>query len=133
MVRKVVHFFDRLEDKVRARLSRHPVLYALVGGVGIVLFWRGVWHTADYFTVLNGPISIVLSSILLLISGLFVSFFIGDRVIISGIKQEKKLDEKTADELAQEVSKLDRIESKLEEMDQDLHALRRPRGRRRTR
>lgn len=129
MVRKVVHFFDKLEDKVRSRLSRSPILYALIGGVGIVLFWRGVWDTADYFTVLNGPISIVISITLLLMSGLFVSFFIGDHVIISGIKQEKKVVDQTEEELAEDSDKLDRITKKLEEMDDDLHDLKKRRRR----
>ena len=125
MVRKMVRFFDKLEDKVRLRLSRQPIVYALVGGVGIVLFWKGVWETAEYFVILNGPISIVISVILLLMSGLFVSFFIGDQVIISGIKREKKIAEKTEEEVEQESSKLDTITARLEEMDQDLHELKR--------
>lgn len=124
-----MHFFDKLEDKVRSRLSRSPILYALIGGVGIVLFWRGVWDTADYFTVLNGPISIVISITLLLMSGLFVSFFIGDHVIISGIKQEKKVVDQTEEELAEDSGKLDKIALKLEEMDHDLHDLKKRRRR----
>ena len=47
LTRKIVRFFDKLEDKIRGRLSHHPIFYALVGGIGVVLFWRGVWHTAD--------------------------------------------------------------------------------------
>jgi hypothetical protein len=37
--------------------------------------------------------------ILTLITGLFISFFIGDSIIISGINQEKRIDEKTEEEI----------------------------------
>lgn len=89
--RKVVHFFDRLEDKVRARLSRHPITYAFLGGIGIVLFWKGVWETAEYIPALHGIPSILLGLALLLPTGLFVSFFIGDNIILSGYRHEKKM------------------------------------------
>ena len=57
MPKKVLNFFDKLEDKTRAGLSRVPFLYALLGGIGVVLFWRGVWHIADDFS-LNSFISL---------------------------------------------------------------------------
>jgi hypothetical protein len=41
MTRNILAFFDKLEDKTRAKLSRVPLLYAFLGGIGIVLFWRG--------------------------------------------------------------------------------------------
>ena len=50
MTKNIVKFFDKLEDKTRAMLSRMPILYAFVGGIGVVLFWRGVWHTTDFLT-----------------------------------------------------------------------------------
>ena len=53
-------FFDRLEDKIRARLSRAPILYALIGAVGIILMWKGVEETAGIFPVLYGPASFFL-------------------------------------------------------------------------
>ncbi|MEK7553443.1 MAG: hypothetical protein AAB504_02045 [Patescibacteria group bacterium] len=98
MTCKIIKFFDKLEDKVRARLSHYPILYALVGGVGIVLFWRGVWHVADDMG-LGSWTSIIISLILLLMTGLFVSFFIGHYIIFSGLKQEKKIEEKEEEEI----------------------------------
>ena len=67
-----------------------------------MIFWRGVWHTADALEKSNdssgllailfsGPVSLVISMAILLLTGLFVSVFIGDKIIISGLKQEKKL------------------------------------------
>mgnify|MGYP001577278569 CR=1 FL=1 len=95
-------FFDKLEDRIRLALSHRPILYAFVGGVGVVLFWRGVWHTADLFPILTGPVSILISILILLATGLFVSFFVGDDIIIAGLKEEKKISDKTEEEIKKE-------------------------------
>lgn len=118
----VYHIFDKLEDHIRGTLSRHPFIYTFVGGTGIVLFWRGVWHTADYLESLGGWYTIVFSSIgsmilgviILLATGLFVSMFIGDSIIISGIKKEKKVIEKEIEEVGSEIKKeIDEAEEEL--------------------
>ena len=114
-------FFDRLEDRIRMRLSRYPVLYSFIGGVGIVLFWRGVWHTADLFPFMTGPVSVAISVVLLLLTGLFVSFFVGDAIVMSGIQGEKKLIEKTESELKHEASLLKHVE---DEVTEERHLLR---------
>lgn len=105
-----VKFFDHLEDKARERLSRAPILYAIIGGVFVVLFWRGVWLMADILEAQGGawafwfsaPISLLVSVAVLLLTGLFVSFFIANRVILTGLKHEKKLAEKTEKEIVEE-------------------------------
>lgn len=114
------HFFDKLEDRIRAVLSQHNILYAFIGGVSIVLFWRGVWHTADTIPFLTGPVSIVISVTVLLLTGLFVSFFIGDKIIISGIKREKRLDEKVASEIKTELDILSDIQKQLRDIEKEL-------------
>ncbi len=122
MIRKVASFFDRLEDKIRARLSRAPILYALIGAVGIILMWKGVEETAGIFPVLYGPASFFLGVFILLVSGLLVSFFIGDSIIISGFKREKKFADKTEKEiLAAEKSDTAEILAKLNHIEHDLH------------
>lgn len=123
MVRIIVKFFDRLEDKVRAALSRRPIIYTFIGAVAIVLFWRGVWMTADMFDFMTGPISILLSVILLLLTGLFVSFFIGDRLLISGLKQEKKLAEKTELEIRTETDLINEIKNRLEKIEKNIEEI----------
>jgi hypothetical protein len=125
-------FFDKLEDKIRARLSRHPILYTFIGGFGVVLFWRGVWHTGDMLEaqggvlgiIFSGPGNIVLSVVVLLMTGLFVSFFVGDVIILSGLKHEKKMVEKNEEELVKEEESIThieadmlRLESKIEELE----------------
>lgn len=120
---KIVTFFDKLEDKIRIRLSHRPILYAIIGGVGIVLFWKGVWETAENFPALHGPGSIILGTIILLLSGLMVSFFIGDSIIISGLKKEKKLFDKTEAEIAREQGKVDYIVTELEHIEKELEEI----------
>ena len=116
---------DKLEDHVRGFLSHYPIIYALVGATGVVIFWRGVWHTADYLMLMavsgnkgissvdlnlgvwwDGPLSIAIGSIVLLMTGVFVSNFIGNEIIISGLKGEKKIAEKTEKEVKTEEDRL---------------------------
>lgn len=129
----IINFFDRSEDKIRGKLSHWPIVYAFIGGVGTVLFWRGIWHTADLISVwifypktgrelfssgewLDGPVSFLIGSILLLLVGLFVSHFIGNEIIISGLKREKKLVERAEDEVAAEHVSLFSLERQLKEI-----------------
>jgi low affinity Fe/Cu permease len=124
MFKKVLNFFDKFEDHVRGHLSRYPILYTLIGGVAIVLFWRGVWHTADILQARGGwlgfifyePINLVLVFALLLATGLFVSYFIGDSILISGLRKEKKLHEKTEKDIRDEEATLNDIKQVMNEL-----------------
>ncbi len=128
MIYKVVRYLDKVEDRIRGRLSRYPIIYTFIGGIGIVMFWRGVWISADQLSLilppqyawLDGPISIVASMFILLITGLFVSFFVTDRIILSGLKQEKKLVEKTENELREETDLLAKLNTKMDHIEQDM-------------
>ena len=130
-MRKAIKFFDRLEDKVRGHLSRLPILYAIIGGMTIVVFWRGVWHLADVLEALGGwwavffspDISLIISIIVLLTTGLFVSFFIGDRIILSGLKHEKKVEEKTEAEVREEETMLVHLNTKFEHIAKELEEI----------
>ncbi len=133
MTKAVIKFFDRLEDKTRARLSRAPLLYALIGGIGVVLFWRGVWHTTDFLTlyflgdveftlldIADGPLSFVIGTMILLVTGVYVSAFIGNRLIISGLSGEKKLAEKTEEEIETEEDQIKKMQSTLNKVEQEI-------------
>lgn len=153
MLRRILLFFDRIEDKVRGWLSRRPILYAFIGGTGIVLFWRGIWHTADYFTdryLIGNPresnsidllvpfwwdgfFSLIVGSLLLLITGLLVANFIGTEIIISGIKGEKKTIDRTETEIRKEAAANQMISRELGAIEKELKAIDRKIGRKRNR
>jgi hypothetical protein len=134
----VYRFFDKLEDKIRAKLSHYPILYAFIGGIGVIIFWRGIWHTADFFTEIifsyqlngsvdigslpwwDGPLSVVIGGALLLSTGLFVLGFIGNEVIITGLKGEKKLTEKTEEEVRVETGAIKDIKEEVKEISRHL-------------
>ncbi len=124
----IVYLFDKMEDHIRARLARHPFVYTFIGGAGIVLFWRGVWHVADFFektsvigSQLFSPLgSLMLGVVVLLSTGLFVSAFIGDSIIMSGIRHDKKIIEKTIEDVETEKTDLEKMLLAVNEMQKDL-------------
>jgi hypothetical protein len=125
---KLIKFFDKLEDHVRIGLSHYPLLYSLIAGMGVVLFWRGVWHTADKLEVssrlgslvFSGVGSMVLGILILLITGLLVSTFIGDSIIISGIRKDKKLIEKSTKEIEEDLRIEDSEKDILQKIEQEI-------------
>jgi hypothetical protein len=120
MIKIVIRFFDKLEDRVRGKLSRYPIVYALIGGVGVILFWRGIWHTADYFPALNGPVSTIIGIVILFMTGIFVSAFIGNSLLITGLRGEKKLTEKTKEEVDVEESSIEDIKATMQKIEKEL-------------
>lgn len=114
-MKTILKFFDKFEDVSRTKLSKRPILYAIIGGFCIVLFWRAVWIIADQTPLISNPyVSLFLSISVLLATGLFTAFFIGDSILISGIKGEKKLIEKTDLEIKKEGSALFDIKTEME-------------------
>ncbi|MES2315532.1 MAG: hypothetical protein V4486_02225 [Patescibacteria group bacterium] len=124
---------SKLEQHITAFLSHRPKLYAFVVGVGVVLFWRGIWHTADQihscffigyagcsttdaFTSpwWDGPASFVIGVFILYFTGAFISSFIGNELILSGLRGEKRLSQKTEGEVENEVSAISEIQEALE-------------------
>jgi hypothetical protein len=130
---KFVKFLDRLEDKIRQGLSLVPIFYALLGAISIVLFWRGIWDLADLLHrqydgtfigfIFDPAVSLLISILVLLGTGLFVSFFIGDRIIMSGLKHEKKVEEKTESEVREEEEILEVILRKVDHLTKEVEDL----------
>ena len=125
MIKKIINFFDKFEDKVRGHLSKFPIVYTFIGGIAIVLFWRGVLHTADILMAQGGvlgwifyePINMLIVVVILLATGLFVSYFIGDTILMSGLKGEKKTTERTEKEVKEQEKQIlmEQIEIKAEQ------------------
>lgn len=123
MLRHIINYFDKLEDRIRHRLSRYPIAYALIAGVGVVLFWRGVWDLADLVPGLSPIITIAVSLVIMLLTGTFVSFFIGEQIILTGMRQEKRIDEKTEKEIHDEEIEIKHIDHELHELKYDITAI----------
>jgi hypothetical protein len=134
--------FVKAQQQSHIFLSHRPKLYALIVGVGVVLFWRGTWHTVDNFHAMliqyqttsvidfsahawwDGPLSLIAGCVILYLSGSFISSFIGNELILSGLRTEKKLTEKTESEVQGEFEaiaaikeELDQISEKFEELE----------------
>src|SRR3989344_3124222 len=124
---RIVKFFDKLEDHLRAKLSRRPVLYSLIGGSALVLFWEGVSIIVEHIPPLNtlwgGIILTLVSLSVALLIGIFVSFFVGDTIIISGVNKEKKITERTEEEIHAEAEMIHDMNRKIAEVDTVVKAL----------
>lgn len=131
ILRGIFYFFDKFEDVVRGILAEHPFVYTFIGGTGVVLFWRGIWSTADVVentgtlpALIFSPFgSIVLGVTILLATGLFVSVFVGDSIIMSGIKREKKVVDKTIDDVEEEKSDIQRTLDAVTEIKEEMRVL----------
>ena len=136
----------RIEDRIKIYLSHRPRLYALIVGIGVVLFWRGVWHTTDlihtYLNIFNnnltidsvsspwwdGILSFLVSIVVLHFTGAFTSSFIGNELILSGLRGEKRLTEKAETKIRKEEqvildikTEMQTMTSKIEELEKELH------------
>ncbi len=141
-----MQFLTKLERAIRRRLKRHPLLYAFVAGVGVVLFWRGVWHFADFLALnfisandtttsidwasgLDSALSLVVGGLLLLSTGLFVSELLSGEVLITRTEKEEEITGKTEKGVERESAELPHIEEEIhhiakeiEDIEKDLHA-----------
>ncbi len=124
-------FFDKLEDNIRGVLVKHLFIYTFIGGTGVVLFWRGIWHMADVLETVNGfprvlfsPLGSTLLGIFILLStGLFVSVFIGESVILSGIKREKRVIDKTSVDIDTEKAEVEKSMGMISDVEKEVKKL----------
>lgn len=148
-MKHVKNFFQRVEDRIKIYLSHRPKAYALIVGIGIVLFWRGVWHTTDLIhTYLNifqnnltidsvgspwwdGVLSLIVGILVLHFTGAFTSSFIGNELILSGLRGEKRLTEKAETEIKTEEqvildikNELSTVNEKITELEKEIYSKR---------
>jgi len=59
-------------NKLNLFRKHHKILFSLIGVVGIILVWRGVWNLVDTTPFFNAPvISIIVGFLLVALSGFF--------------------------------------------------------------
>lgn len=124
-MKKILRFFDLLEDRVRARLSRHPLLYGIISGVGIVMFYRGLWMVMDGIPWMDGWTTLAIATALLMLSGVFVSQFVSNHIILSGIRREKKMVEKVGEVVKSDVETTREIAERLKRLEEEVRAAKR--------
>ena len=121
----------KLFNRFHIFLSHHSYLYAAIAGIGIVLFWRGVWHSVDSFHLYlnhygnsltisgadhpwwDGPLSFVVGCLILYITRAFVSSFIGNELILSGLRAEKRMTKETEEDVHIEATALSTIKKEI--------------------
>ncbi len=64
-----------------------------------------------------------MGTLILLLTGVFVSAFIGNRLIISGLSGEKKLAEKTEEEIETEEGQIRELQSTLNRVEEKITAI----------
>ncbi|MBI4085351.1 MAG: hypothetical protein HY432_02500 [Candidatus Liptonbacteria bacterium] len=120
---------------VRTKLKEYPVAYAVIGAIGIVLFWRGVWYMADFFSIFffghdstfvvnynqfwDGAVSTLIGFVMLFATGLFVTDFIGSQILSTVEKEEEKVEKiarETESEEKTETQRLKDLEKKFEDV-----------------
>jgi hypothetical protein len=72
---------------------------------------------------LHGTGSIIAGLLLLLSTGLLVSFFVGEGIIISGVKGEKKLVEKTEQEVRSEEATIEYLVARVDKVSEQIEIL----------
>ncbi len=130
----MLSLFTIIENRIRRWFSHRPIFYGFSAGVGIVLFWRGVWHTMDMIMMhvthwrfgsemdftgylwWDGPLSLSLGFLILLFTGVYVSSLIGNEVILSGLRGEKQLTEMTERELKTEAGAIAKLQRTLDDL-----------------
>lgn len=130
----------KLLTKIHIFLSHHSVLYATVAGIGIVLFWRGVWHSVDVvhykiehlfsdgsstlqYVWWDGPFSFVVGVLILWFTRAYVSSFIGNELILSGLRNEEKVVKDAEGEIHTELRAITDIKEDLEAISENLEEL----------
>lgn len=58
--------------KIEEFRKRYKIIFTLIGVVGVILIWRGVWTIVDTLPYANDPLfSLILGLLLVVISGIF--------------------------------------------------------------
>jgi hypothetical protein len=116
------NIFLHIEDRARKYFEQFPFTHALLAGIGVILFWRGVWDIADINRL--SPIASIIIGVLLLGGiGLFVHTFIGNAIIIKSVKKEIDIEKENKIEVKQVEKDIRRDEITLAHLSEKLDNL----------
>ena len=114
-----------IEEKARKYFEQFPFLQAILAGIGVIVFWRGIWEGLDQ-TGVSPFASIILGIIILGAVGVFVQTFSAHSILFQEVYTEDLEERKIMKELAKEENtesislaeisiKLDQIMKRMEE------------------
>lgn len=113
----------KIEEEARRFFERFPFAQAAIAGVGVIIFWRGIWELLDRSGVTPFT-SVILGALLLGSVGVFIQTFIGNTIIIKEVKQEEKMEKKAIENIDGDPvtlrvlsAKIDALAEKLAERD----------------
>jgi hypothetical protein len=118
----ITNLFLGIEHNAREFFERFPYIQAFTTGVGVVLFWRGIWGYMDKVK-LDSILSIVLGSILLIITGLFLHTFVGNAIIIKHVETDQRTDIITKREMFKVEAEVHEEEITLSELSESIKNL----------
>ena len=118
-MKRITSILLQTEEDARKYFERTPFLQAFIAGVGVIVFWRGVWEWLDGIHV-SPFTSVVVGTLLLGGVGVFLQTFIGNTIIIKNVnqeeKKEKKIFEKIEGEVVGEDITLKQLSDKIDEL-----------------
>ena len=104
-----------IEESARKYFEQFPFVQALLAGVGVIIFWRGIWEWLDISQV-SPFTSIVLGALILGGVGVFMQTFIGNTIIIREVQQEEKLEKHVQGHIHDDQVTLESVSKKIDEL-----------------
>lgn len=112
------------EESARRYFEHYPFLQAFFAGIGVIIFWRGIWEWLDNNHI-SPILSIIIGILILFFVGVFVQTFIGNTIIIKNVEQEEKKEKHAIKKMAGDVdteevtlasisAKIDQLTQKIE-------------------
>ncbi len=78
---KFIDYFEYKRIELSIRFRAHYLIYTIVGGIGMIIFWRGVWDLTYQIPIIAYPLgSVVVGLLIMVFTGFIAS--VGDRSII---------------------------------------------------
>lgn len=116
------NIFLQIEERARSYFERFPFVHAFLGGVGVVLFWRGTWELADQMRI-DPVVSIIIGSLLLGSIGLFIHTFVGNAIIIKNVEKDKQMTKKAGHSIIAAEQNIKKEEITLQQLSEKIDRL----------